>query len=213
LIDVLVVDDHELVRYGISRILSDAKGIQVIGAVASGEEALQAVKQQAPDVVLMDVHMPGIGGMEATRKIVRLDPDIKVIAVTASDDNPFAHRLLQAGASGYLTKGADPEEMKQAILKVHRGQKYISTEIAQRLALKPFEQTEENPFDRLTEREMQIALMIVQCEKVNDIGEKLFLSAKTVNSHRYKIHNKLGISGDVELTRLAVRHGLIDVGK
>jgi len=207
---VLVVDDHELVRSGISRLLTDAKGIDVVGEAASGEEAVQFAKEQQPDVILMDIRMPGIGGLEATRKIARHNSNIQVIAVTACDDNPFAARLLQAGASGYITKGADADEMVTAIVKVKSGQKYISPEIAQRMALKPFQQDQVSPFDELSEREMQIALMIVGCQKVAEISEKLFLSPKTVNSYRYRIFEKLSIDSDVELTHLAVRYGLVD---
>ncbi len=207
---MLVVDDHELVRSGISALLADANGIEVVGQAESGEAAILFVKEHEPDVVLMDVQMPGIGGLEATRKITRTHPDTRVIAVTACDDNPFAQRLMQAGASGYITKGADSDEMKTAILKVNRGQKYISSEIAQRMALKPYQENNHNPFDALSEREMQIALMIVNCQKAAEIGDALFLSPKTVNSYRYRIFEKLGIDGDVELTRLAIRHGIID---
>ena len=210
MISVLVVDDHDLVRSGISRLLADAKGVEVVGEAASGEEAIDLVKECGPDVVLMDIQMPGIGGMEATRKIVRHYPDVQVIAVSACDDNPFAQRLMQAGAAGYLTKGAGSEEMVTAIVKAYKGQKYISPEIAQRMALKAFEPVAENPFDKLSEREMQIALMIVNCHKAAEIGDKLFLSPKTVNSYRYRIFDKLDIDGDVELTRLAMRNGLID---
>jgi len=210
LIKVLVVDDHELVRSGISRLLSDTKGIEVIGEASSGEEAVQFAKEHEPDIVLMDIRMPGIGGLEATRKILRQNEEIQVIAVTACDDNPYASRLLQAGASGYITKGADAEEMVNAIMKVKSGQKYISSEIAQRMALKPFQQDQASPFDELSEREMQIALMIVGCQKVPEISEKLFLSPKTVNSYRYRIFEKLGIDSDVQLTHMAVRYGLVD---
>lgn len=207
---MLVVDDHELVRSGISRLLSDAKGIEVVGEAASGEEAVQFAKEHLPDVILMDIRMPGIGGLEATRKITRQSPDVQVIAVTACDDNPFATRLLQAGASGYITKGADADEMVHAIMKVKSGQKYISPEIAQRMALKPFQQDQSSPFDELSEREMQITIMIVGCQKVAEISEKLFLSPKTVNSYRYRIFEKLNIESDVELTHMAVRYGLVD---
>lgn len=212
MIKVLVVDDHELVRTGISRILSDTNNIDVIGQAESGEEAIQISKEHCPDVILMDIRMPGIGGLEATRKILRQNPEIRVIAVTACDDNPFASRLLQAGASGYLTKGADAGEMVRAIIKVHSGQKYISPEIAQRMALKPFQQDPASLFDELSEREMQITLMIVDCQKVSAISEKLFLSPKTVNSYRYRIFEKLNIDSDVELALLALRHGLVDSG-
>lgn len=207
---MLVVDDHELVRSGISRLLTDAKGIEVVGEAASGEEAVQFAKEHSPDIILMDIRMPGIGGLEATRKITRHNPEIQVIAVTACDDNPYATRLLQAGAAGYITKGADADEMLRAIMKVKSGQKYISPDIAQRMALKPFQQDQTSPFDELSEREMQITLMIVGCQKVAEISEKLFLSPKTVNSYRYRIFEKLEIDSDVELTLLAMRHGLVD---
>ncbi len=207
---MLVVDDHELVRSGISRLLTDAKGIEVVGEAASGEEAVQFAKEHSPDIILMDIRMPGIGGLEATRKITRHNPDIQVIAVTACDDNPYATRLLQAGAAGYITKGADADEMVRAIMKVKSGQKYISSDIAQRMALKPFQQDQTSPFDGLSEREMQITLMIVGCQKVAEISEKLFLSPKTVNGYRYRIFEKLEIDSDVELTLLAMRHGLVD---
>ncbi|PIQ40375.1 MAG: DNA-binding response regulator, partial [Thalassolituus sp. CG17_big_fil_post_rev_8_21_14_2_50_53_8] len=123
---------------------------------------------------------------------------------------PYATRLLQAGAAGYITKGADADEMVRAIMKVKSGQKYISPDIAQRMALKPFQQDQTSPFDELSEREMQITLMIVGCQKVAEISEKLFLSPKTVNSYRYRIFEKLEIDSDVELTLLAMRHGLVD---
>ncbi|MCY0963942.1 UvrY/SirA/GacA family response regulator transcription factor [Parathalassolituus penaei] len=210
MISVLVVDDHDLVRSGISRILADANGVEVIGEASSGEDAITQVRLHEPDVVLMDVQMPGIGGLEATRKIISSDLGSRVIAVTACDENPFARRLFDAGASGYLTKGADAEEMVTAIRKVHSGQRYISPEIAQRMALQSWDAKEENPFDRLSERELQVSLMIVNCQKVPDIADKLFLSSKTVNTHRYRVFEKLGINSDVELTHLAYLHGLVD---
>lgn len=211
-IKVLVVDDHDLVRIGISRMLADVEGIKVVGEAGSGEEAVRKVRELSPDVVLMDVQMPGIGGLEATRKIQRIDDGIQVIAVTVCDEEPFPSRLLQAGASGYLTKGADLQEMVRAIRTVHVGQKYISADIAQRMALKPFKEEKASPFEQLSERELQIALMVVNCIRVQEISDKLCLSPKTVNSYRYRIFEKLAIDSDVELTLLAVRHGLVDAG-
>ncbi|MCY1432348.1 Response regulator GacA [compost metagenome] len=211
MINVLVVDDHDLVRTGIRRMLADVAGVSVVGEAASGEEALLRVRELHPDLVLMDVKMPGIGGLEATRKIIRSHSDIKVIAVTACDEEPFPSRLLQAGAAGYLTKGAGLEEMIKAIRQVFAGQRYISADIAQQLALKPFQpHGDVSPFDLLSEREMQIALMIAECQKVQSISDKLCLSPKTVNTYRYRIFEKLSISSDVELTLLAVRHGMVD---
>ncbi|MBA1190676.1 UvrY/SirA/GacA family response regulator transcription factor [Pseudomonas entomophila] len=209
MIRVLVVDDHDLVRSGITRMLADIDGLEVIGEADSGEAALKAVRESKPDVVLMDVKMPGIGGLEATRKLLRSHPDIKVVAVTACEEDPFPTRLLQAGAAGYLTKGAGLEEMVQAIRLAFAGQRYISPQIAQQLALKPY-QSQSSPFDALSEREIQIALMIVGCQKVQIISDKLCLSPKTVNTYRYRIYEKLSVSSDVELTLLAVRHGMVD---
>lgn len=211
MIRVLVVDDHDLVRTGISRMLADVDGLQVIGQAESGEAAIRKARELKPDVVLMDVKMPGIGGLEATRKLLRSYPDIKVIAVTICEEDPFPTRLLQAGAAGYLTKGAALEEMIQAIRMVFAGQRYISPQIAQHLALKAFQpQANGSPFDLLSEREIQIALMIANCQKVQTISDKLCLSPKTVNTYRYRIYEKLTITSDVELALLAVRHGMVD---
>ena len=209
MINVLVVDDHDLVRTGITRMLEDEEGITVVGQAASGEEAITLTKELSPDVILMDVKMPGIGGLEATRKLQRTHPDVKVIAVTICEEEPFPSRLLQAGAAGYLTKGAAMQEVVKAIQVVNSGQRFISPEIAQQLALKPFNK-DGSPFDELSERELQIAMMIVNCHKVQEISDKLFLSPKTVNSYRYRLFDKLGINSDVELTLLAVRHGMLD---
>lgn len=211
MIKVLVVDDHDLVRAGIIRMLADVDGIQVIGQADSGENGLKLVRELKPDVVLMDVKMPGIGGLEATRKLLRSHPEVKVIAVTACEEDPFPTRLLQAGASGYLAKGADIQEMITAIRHAFGGQRYISAQIAQQLALKSFQpQSNGSPFDLLSEREIQIALMIANCHKVQVISDKLCLSPKTVNTYRYRIYEKLSITSDVELALLAVRHGMVD---
>ncbi len=217
MISVLVVDDHELVRSGITRMLADNPDIEVLGEAASGEGAIEAVRANRPDIVLMDIRMPGIGGLEATRKILRLDDSIRVIVVTACADDPYPTRVMQAGATAYITKGADIREMVRAIRMAHTGQRYISPEIAQKMALKQLggdsEDQEDSLFDRLSERELQIAMMVVDCQKVQDISDKLCLSPKTVNSYRYRIFEKLEISSDVELALMAVRFGLLDADK
>jgi len=210
LIKILIVEDHELVRIGIKRLLQDVTGLKVIGDACTGEDAVRLAKDLMPEVVLMDVQMPGIGGLEATRKMVRHNPDIKILALTVHGHEPFPSRLLQAGAAGYITKGCAAEEMIRAIRIVHSGQRYISTDIAQQLALKRYTKAEETPLDILSERELQIMLMITGGQKVQEISVKLSLSPKTVNSYRYRIFEKLGIHSDVELTLLAIRLGLVE---
>ena len=210
LIKVLLVDDHFLVRMGIKRLLQDISGLKVIAEAGTGEEAVIIAKELIPDVVLMDLHMPGIGGLEATRKMVRHNPDIKILALTIYVDEPYPSRLLQAGASGYITKGCDTDEMVRAIRTIHSGQRYISPDIAQQMAIKRFTKGEDNPLEVLSERELQIMLMITQGQKVQDISRKLCLSPKTVNSYRYRIFDKLGINSDVELTLMAMRLGMLE---
>lgn len=210
MINVFLVDDHELVRTGIRRILEDVRGIKVVGEAQSGETAVAFCRQHHPDVILMDMNMPGIGGLEATRKILRIRPDVRIIVLTIHSENPFPTKVMQAGAAGYLTKGTAPDEMIHAIRLVHSGQRYISPEIAQQMALSQFASADENPFKSLSERELQIMMMITKGQKVTDISEQLNLSPKTVNSYRYRLFSKLGINGDVELTHLAIRYGMLD---
>ncbi|MBT4964376.1 MAG: UvrY/SirA/GacA family response regulator transcription factor [Francisellaceae bacterium] len=210
MIKLLIVDDHDIVRAGISRLLGDINGIEVVGQASNGEEAIQLSKTLKPHVILMDVRMPGIGGLEATRKMLRNDPNLKVIALTVCGEEPFPSKLLQAGASGYLTKGADLEQMINAIRSVHAGKRYIGPEIAQQLALKTVTDGDGAPLDLLSERELQVMIMITQGQKVQQISEKLCLSPKTVNSYRYRLFDKLGVASDVELTHFAIRHGILD---
>ncbi|MFI4938204.1 MAG: UvrY/SirA/GacA family response regulator transcription factor [Candidatus Berkiellales bacterium] len=210
MITVMIVDDLDLIRAGIRSLLSTVNGIKVIGEASTGEDAIKIAREKRPNVVLMDVRMPGIGGLEATRRLLRADPDVKVIALTVCGEEPFPSKLLQAGAAGYLTKGSDLEEMVQAIQSVMHGKRYITPEVAQQLALKHLSDEKASPFDSLSERELQVMLMITSGQKVQDISDKLCLSPKTVNSYRYRLFEKLGVNSDVELTHLAIRHGMLD---
>ncbi len=210
MIRVLVVDDHRLVRLGIVSMLTGVRGIEVVGQADSGEEALLVMRKLTPHVILMDVRMPGIGGIEATRRALRQDPDLKIIALSVYDDDPFPSRMLEIGAVGYVTKCADARELISAIRKVRVGQRYLSSDVAQHLALRSYDVEDMSPFAVLSGREMQIATMVVNCRKVQDISDALCLSPKTVNSYRYRIFDKLRISSDVELTLMAMRHGMLD---
>ncbi len=213
MIKILVVDDHDLVRMGIVRMLSDVGDFAVVGEATCGEDAVKMARSLAPDVVLMDVRMPGIGGLEATKKLLSIHPGIKIIAVTALDDDLYPSRLMQAGAAGYLTKGAGLDEMIDAINTVSRGDLYMSNRVAQQLALKDYTggKGSRSPFEKLSERELQTATLIANGQKVQEIANTFCVSPKTVNSYRYRIFEKLNIHSDVELTLLAVKHHVLDV--
>ncbi|KTD21525.1 response regulator GacA [Legionella lansingensis] len=210
MIKVLIVDDHALVRMGIRRLLEDLPDVEVVADAESGEQALTLVKSHKPDVVLLDMKMPGIDGWEVTRRLKKTHPQIKVIAVTAVCSEPMPTRVLQLGAMGYLTKESGAEEMAAAIRKVAKGEKYLSAEIAQKMAISSLEAPQESPFDLLSEREMQVMLMITSGMTVQDIADRLFLSSKTINGYRYRMFEKLGIKNDVELTFLAMKHRVIE---
>lgn len=209
MVKLLLVDDHDLVRTGIRRILDDVEGFNVIAEADSGEHAVKLCRKDPPDIVLMDMSMPGIGGLEATKQILRISDGIKVVALSVHKENPFPAKVMQMGAFGYLTKDADPQEMIIALQKVSRGQKYIAPEIAQQIALGQLDLNEDDPFKSLSERELQIMIMLTKGTKVPDIAVQLNISAKTVNTYRYRMFEKLNVTSDVELTHLALRHQLI----
>ncbi|MFP4137299.1 MAG: response regulator [Halomonas sp.] len=209
MIKVLIADDHHLVRTSLAHLLNAEKDLRVVGEASSGEEAINETRRLKPDVVLMDIRMPGIGGLEATRKITRTLPDARVLVLTAWLEDTFAQRLLDAGAWGLVSKDSQHDEMVGAIREVFHGQRYVSPDVAQRLVLSRID-SPENPFDELSSREMQVAMMIINCQKVADISDRLFLSPKTVNTYRYRIFEKLGVDSDVELTHLGLRHGLVE---
>ena len=216
-IRVLVADDHELVRCGIVRMLSDIDTIEVVGEASSGEEVLALCRQafchqQQIDVVLMDIRMPGLGGLEATRRLTASYPEIKVVALSSTDDMVYTRKILEAGARGYLSKGGATSEILRCLKTVASGKRYISADIASALAIESLNSADENPFGCLSPQEFQVASMVMDCYKVCDIAEALAIEPKTVNSYRYRIFEKLGVKSDVAMTRLAIQHGVIDAG-
>ena len=211
MISVLLVDDHKLMRTGIKFILDDTADIRVVGEASSGEEALERARALKPNVILMDVSMPGIGGLEATRKLAMSLPDTRVIVLSAQTAEPFPMRLMEAGAAGYLTKDSAGDEIVTAIRRVMAGERYISAEIARQMALQAVNKTSgASPFEQLSSREMQVMIMATGGHSVQDISDKLHLSPKTVSTYRSRLFQKLGVNNDVELTRLALRYGVIE---
>lgn len=207
MINVLIVDDHDLIRAGLARMLEDDVSIHVIGEANSGEEAVIKARELCPDVILMDIKMPGIGGLEATRRVCQAAESTKVVVCSACTDNPYAQHVLDSGAYAYVSKNSHISEMIEAVKKVHVGERYISSDIAQTMALND----SADPFGELSGREMQIASMIIDCRKVQEISDALCVSPKTVNSYRYRLFEKLGVQSDVELTLMAVKYGLLEV--
>lgn len=211
MISVLLVDDHKLMRTGIKFILDDTTDIRVVGEASSGEEALERARVLKPNVILMDVSMPGIGGLEATRKLAMGLPDTRIIVLSAHTAEPYPMRLMEAGAAGYITKDSAGDEIVTAIRRVQAGERYISAEIARQMALQSVNRTSSgSPFEQLSSREMQVMIMATGGHSVQTISDKLHLSPKTVSTYRSRLFQKLGVNNDVELTRLAMRYGVIE---
>ena len=211
-IRVFIVDDHALVRTGMRMILSAETDIEVVGDAETGEEAMPLIRRLKPDVVLCDLHLPGLSGLEVTERIVKGDHGTRVIIVSVLQDGPMPKRLLEAGASGYVGKGGDAGELLRAIREVARGRHFLASGIAQNLALAGID-GDASPFDSLSPREMEIALLLVQGLRQDDIARRLSLSAKTVNTHKTRLFEKLEITDTIALARLASRYGVIDPAK
>jgi two-component system invasion response regulator UvrY len=209
MIRVYLVDDHELVRTGFKLILAKEVDIEVVGEAGSGEDALAQVRRVKPDIVLCDLHLPGISGLEVTERLVRGSEGPRVIIVSVQLDGPLPRRVLEAGASGYLGKGCAADELLRAIRDVARGKRYLAGDVAQQMALGSLTSAS-SPFDALSGRELEVVMLLVQGERMARIGERLNLSPKTIATHKYNALEKLGIKDLAALTRLALQHGLSD---
>lgn len=206
---ILIVEDHDLVRTGLRNILEANTDLEVVGEASSGEDAIAMARKLKPELILMDVELPGLSGLETTERILKVQPEIKVVVLTAHSEPPLPARLLDIGASGYLTKACDARELINAVRAVVRGERYIGAEIAQQLALSLLPGTPLSPFQELTARELEVALMLTQGMKMPMIAEVINVSPKTVAAHKYRVYEKVGVSSEVELLRLALRYGLV----
>ena len=206
-IRVYVVDDHALVRAGMRMILSGETDIEVVGEAECGEDALPQIRKLMPDVVLCDLHLPGVSGLELTERILKGDHGTKVIVVSVLEDGPMPKRLLEVGASGYVGKGGDASELLRAVREVARGKRYLASSVAQNLALYGID-GDGSPFDHLSPRELEVAMLLTQGLRQEDIARRLSLSAKTVNTHKTRLFEKLGVQDSIALARLAGQYGL-----
>jgi len=208
-IRVYMVDDHALVRDGMRTILAGHPGIEVVGEAGNGEAALPEIRRLRPDVVLCDLHLPGISGLEVTERIVRGAHGIRVVVVSVMEDGPLPRKLLEAGASAYVGKGGDAAELVRAIREAARGARYLGGGIARNLALSGVADGA-SPFDALSPRELEVAMLLNQGLRQEQIARRLCLSAKTINTHKTRLFEKLSIRDGIALARLASRYGLMD---
>ena len=204
---VFLLDDHGLMRAGYRMMLEPHADIEVVGEASCGDEALPMIRRLKPDVVLCDLHMPGVSGLDITERLVKGKSSSRVIIVSVQVDGPMPRRLLDAGAFGYLGKCGDAAELLKAIREVARGRRYLGADIAQALALG---EGAGSPFDLLSRREMEISLLFCQGLRAEEIARKLSLSGKTVATHKYRMFDKLGIKDTVALARMAAQHGVTE---
>ena len=210
MIRVLLVDDHAVVRTGFRLLLQSRADVTVVGEADSGESAYQRYVEIRPDVAVLDLAMPGMGGMEALRRIVARDPQARVLALSAHDDATYVRHALQEGALGFLSKRSAPDALLEAVTVVAAGRRYLDSAIAQTLALADLDGAAKSPVDRLTEREFEVFVRLAHGATVQRIAQDLSLSASTVGTHLYNIKQKLGAVTQSDLTLIAIRGGLIE---
>ena len=206
----MLVDDHAVVRTGFRLLLQAFADIEVVAEADSGEAACQMYESVAPDVVVMDIAMAGMGGIEAIKRLMAKDAKARILALSAHEDTSHPKRALQAGALGYLSKRSAPEVLIDAIRAIAKGQRFLDAQIAQRMAVQDIH-GENGPMDKLSPREFEVFLQLARGRSVAQISETLTLSSSTIGTHLYNIKQKLGLVNQAEMTLLAVRHGLIDV--
>lgn len=206
---VLLVDDHAVVRMGFKLLLQATDDIEIVAEADRGEEAVRLYDEIRPDVLVMDLSMPGIGGVEAIRRILAHDRRARILALSAHEDTSHPKRVLRAGALGYLCKRGAPEALIEAIRITAKGQRYLDAQIAQRMAMQDLN-GEQGPIDTLSEREFEVFLQLARGQTVNQIAQTLALSTSTIGTHLYNIKQKLNVSNQAELTLIAIRHHLIE---
>jgi len=212
---VLVVDDHTIVRDGICALLGLAGDIEVVGEAANGMEALEMVRKLMPDVVLMDIAMPIMGGLEATRRIRKEFPRTRVLALTQYDDREYVFPVIEAGAYGFISKTAASSELASGIRSVYRGDSFLSPSVA-KLLVEDYQQGTtikkgRDPYDQLTDREREILKLLAEGYTTQEIADTLVISAKTVEGHKTSLMAKLDIHNRIELVKYALRKGIITV--
>lgn len=207
-IKVMLVDDHAVVRMGFRLLLQGSDDIDVIGEAQCGEDAIKQFQELAPDVLVLDISMPGIGGLETIARILAKAPQQKILVLSAHEDVMHARRVLKAGAAGYVTKRSAADVLMQAIRAVHKGQVYLEPDIAQAMAVEQVSGSK-NPLDALSEKEFKVFIELAKGNSVQEIAEVMSLSPRTIGTHLYNIKQKLDAGNSAELAIIAIRAGLI----
>jgi len=207
---VLVADDHAVVREGIKQIIAETADMVVAGEAVNGWEVLEKARGSDYDVVVLDLSMPGKDGMEILKELKRECPGVPVLILSMHSEEQYALRALRAGASGYLTKESAPDELIEALEKVLRGSKYITSTLAERLVLDIGVGSEESLHEKLSDRELQVLCLLAEGKTINQIGQELCLSAKTISTYRSRIMQKMAMKTNAQLIRYAIKQGLVD---
>jgi two-component system, NarL family, invasion response regulator UvrY len=209
LIKVLIADDHAVVRQGLKQILAETQDLIVGGEATNTQEVLDQIRATDYDVIVLDITMPGRGGLDILREIKHERPKLPILILSMHSEDQFAVRALKAGASGYMSKESAPELLVRAIRKVHAGGKYISPALAERLAFDLESDSERPPHERLSDREFQVMCMIASGKTVKEIADKLSLSVKTISTYRARILEKMKMKTNAEVTHYAIRNELV----
>lgn len=210
MIRIMIADDHAIVRAGLKQIVGEISDMEVAGEAASGQEALALARRGNLDVVLLDLSMPGRGGMDALRQLKKEQPDLPVLILSIYAEDQYALRALKAGAAGYLTKDGAPDELVAAIRRAAAGRRYIRSSLAEKLAGELAGDTDKLPHERLSDREYQVMLMLASGKTVGGIANELSLSVKTISTNRARLLRKMGLSTNAELTYYAVKRRLLE---
>jgi len=208
-IKVLLVDDHSVVRMGFKMLIEAESDMEVISEAESGEDGIKVFKELKPDLVVMDITMPGIGGLESIERILAYDKNAKILVLSAHEDSVHPKRVLNAGALGYLTKRSAAEELIKAIRSVHSGKKFLEADIAQQMAITQLS-GENNPVEVLSDREFEVFMALAKGKSTNEIAETMHLSPRTVGTHLYNIKQKLNANNSSEIALIAIRCGLLE---
>ena len=209
-IRILVADDHPIVRRGVKQIIEESSDMVVSGEASSGSEVLKRVAGGNYDILLLDISLPGRNGLDILKQVKSMKPKLPVLVLTVYPEEQYAIRALKSGASGYLTKGRAPNELREAIRKISKGHKYITSSLAEKLADRLFGGMGELPHEILSDREYQVMCMIASGKMVSRIAEELSLSVKTISTHRSRLLKKMALKNNTELTRYAIEHKLVD---